>query len=114
VLGGALLVAAAAFTDPPSPTASPTDVVASLGPGRMLALMLVVTAGMVCGGALFAAEKEAGTMSFLEALPVGRWEMWRAKLVAGLVLAALEVTALLGVAGALQLADAGFLARLVV
>lgn len=114
VLGSALLVVAAMLAEPPSPSASPTDVVAVLGAGRMLTLMLVVTAGMVCGGALFAAEKEAGTMSFLEALPAGRLALWRAKLVAGLVLAALEVVVLLGVAGVLRLADGPFMARLVV
>ena len=31
--------------------------------------MLAVTAGMVCGGAVFAAEREAGTIAFLDSLP---------------------------------------------
>lgn len=114
VLGGALLVAAAALADPPSPSAPATDVVASLGAGRLLTLMLVVTAGMVCGGALFAAEKEAGTMAFLDALPAARWPLWRAKLIAGAVLALAQVAVLMGVAAALDLADAPFLRRLLV
>lgn len=114
VLGGALLVAAATFGDPPSPGAPGTDEFAALGAGRMLALMLVVTAGMVCGGALFAAERESGTMPFLEALPTARWPLWRAKVAAGLVLAALEVGVLLAVTAGLGLADGPFLARLVV
>jgi hypothetical protein len=76
--------------------------------------MLVVTAGTVCGGALFAAEKGSGTMPFLESLPAGRWVLWRAKVAAGLVLAAAEVGALLGAAAALGLADGPFAARLVV
>ncbi|QJW99524.1 hypothetical protein [Frigoriglobus tundricola] len=114
VLGGALLVAAAVFADPPMPNAPMTDIVAALGAGRLLTLMLVVTAGMVCGGALFAAEKESGTIAFLEALPTGHWALWRAKVVAGLLLALAEVLALMAVAAALGLADVSFLARLLV
>ncbi|MBN9122989.1 MAG: ABC transporter permease, partial [Planctomycetes bacterium] len=113
-LGGALIAAAAAFADPPSKTAASTDVVAALGAGRLLALMLVVTAGMVCGGALFAAEKEAGTMTFLDTLPTRRWLLWRAKLVAGLVLAGAVVAVLLGATAALEVGDGPFVRRLVV
>ncbi len=50
VLGAGLLAAAAALADPPTPNAPAADIVASLGVGRLLVLMLVVTAGMVCGG----------------------------------------------------------------
>jgi hypothetical protein len=114
VLGGALLAAAAAYADPPSPAAVPSDVVASLGTGRLLALMLVVTAGMVCGGALFAAEREAGTMAFLDALPTLRWALWRAKVVAGLVQAGAVVAVLLAATAALGLGDGPFLRRLTV
>ncbi len=114
VLGGGLLVAAAAFADPPAQSAAATDIIASLGVGRLLALMLVVTAGMVCGGALFAAEKEAGTMAFLDALPTDRAALWRAKIAAGLVLAAVVVGALLGTTAALGLGDISFLRRLVI
>lgn len=114
VLGGALLIAAAAFADPPSPTAPATDVFASLGAGRILALMLVATAGMVCGGALFAAEKEAGTLPFLDALPTHRAAVWRAKIAAGLALAAAVVAVLLAVTAAAGLGDAAFVRRLVV
>ncbi len=113
VLGAALLGAAAAFADPPSPNAPATDVVASLGVGRLLALMLVATAGMVCGGALFAAEREAGTLPFLDALPSRRWALWRAKVVAGLALAAAVVAVLLAVVAVARLGDAAFVRRLV-
>jgi hypothetical protein len=114
VLGGGLLVAAATYADPPTPGASASDLVASLGLGRMLTLMLVVTAGMVCGGALFAAEREAGTMSFLEALPAARWSLWVSKLAAGLLLSGAQVGLLLGAAAVLELADGPFMSRLVV
>src|SRR6478752_5140272 len=53
LLGGALLVAAWAFAVPPSPNAPPTDIIRFLGVGQLATLMLAVTAGMVCGGAVF-------------------------------------------------------------
>ena len=105
VLGGSLLVTTALLADPPVPNAQATDVIRTFGAAGLVTLMLVVTAGMVCGGALFAAEKEAGTMAFLEALPTGRWQLWRAKLVAGLVLAVVQVGLLLVVAAVMGVAD---------
>lgn len=114
VLGGALIVTAAAFGDPPSASASPSNLLGYLGAARLLTLMLVVTAGTVCGGALFAAEKEAGTMSFLDALPIARGPLWRAKLVAGLALAGLVAGALVAVSAVCGVTDFGFAARLAV
>ena len=101
VLGGGVLVAAAALADPPSPGARPADVVQYLGFGQLATLMLAVTAGMVCGGAVFAAEREAGTFSFLDSLPASRWELWQAKLLAGLGLVVVQVALLIAVAIAL-------------
>lgn len=103
VLGTGVLVAAATLADPPVPSATPTDVVRYLGAGRLATLLLAVTAGMVCGGALFAAEREAGTMGFLESLPVSRAELWQTKLAAGLALVVLQVGAVVGVAACLGL-----------
>ena len=114
VLGGGVLVVAATLGDPPTPGASAADVVRSLGVGRLATLMLVVTAGMVCGGALFAAERESGTMSFLEVLPAARWALWRAKIAAGVLLAIAQAGVLLALAAALGLADGPFAARLAV
>lgn len=114
VLGAALLIAAAALADPPVPNAAQTDVIASLGMGRLLTLMLIVTAGMVCGGALFAAEKEAGTMAFLETLPTARRALWLAKISAGLVLAGSELVILLGTGVGLGLVSGSFLDRLMI
>jgi hypothetical protein len=114
VLGTAVLVVAAALAEPPSSTAPPTDIVQFLGAGRVAALMLVVTAGMVCGGALFAAERESGTMPFLDTLPAPRWPLWRAKLAAGVGLAAAQIGLLLAAAFALGLADAPFARRVAV
>ncbi len=112
VLGGGLIVAGAALGDPPSPNASPSNLIGFLGAGRLLTLMLVVTAGAVCGGALFAAEKEAGTMAFLDALPIARGPLWAAKVLAGLALAALVAGALVLVSAVCGVTDAGFAGRL--
>ena len=101
VLGSGVLVAAALLADPPVESASPADVIRYLGTGRLATLMLVVTAGMVCGGAVFAAEREAGTMAFLDSLPASRWQLWRAKLIAGLGLAAMQIGLLVVVASGL-------------
>ena len=114
VLGGAVLFVAATFGEPPAQSPSATDVVRALGTGRLAALMLVVTAGTVCGGALFAAEREAGTMAFLDALPVSRWHVWRAKAVAGLALVVVQIVVLLAIAAALNVADMSFARRLAV
>lgn len=103
VVGSALLVGAAAFADPPANSARPTDVFRYLGAGRLATLMLAVTAGVVCGGALFAAEREAGTATFLESLPISRFELWQAKLVAGVALAIAQIGAVETVSAALGL-----------
>jgi hypothetical protein len=113
-LGSGLLIAAAMFADPPSPTASPGDVIGTLGIGKLLAVMLIVTAGMVCGGVLFAAERESGTMSFLDALPCPRRSMWWAKVVAGAVLITMEGALLAAVALLAGIVDATDVGRLVV
>jgi hypothetical protein len=114
VLGGALIIAASVFGDPPSTSASPSNLVGYLGAARLLTLMLVVTAGTVCGGALFAFEKETGTMLFLDALPVARGPLWGAKFVAGLALAALVAGALVAVSVVCGVTDFGFATRLAV
>jgi ABC-type transport system involved in cytochrome c biogenesis permease component len=114
VLGGGLLVAVAMFAEPPVPSAPATDVVRSLGLARLATLMLVVTAGMVCGGALFAAERESGTLTFLEVLPANLTKIWRAKIVAGAALTVLQLAVILLVAAILEVADRGFALRLLV
>ncbi|MBX9582684.1 MAG: ABC transporter permease, partial [Gemmataceae bacterium] len=101
VLGSGVLVAAAALADPPADTASLADVLRFLGAGRLATLLLAVTAGTVCGGALFAAEREAGTLGFLDALPASRWDIWVGKLAAGAALVVCQVAPLLVLAGLL-------------
>jgi hypothetical protein len=81
-----VLVAAALWAQPGNPFASVTDLVRYLGIGRLAAVMLTATAGMVCGSALFAAERENNTFTFLETLPLSRRSLWFAKLIAGATL----------------------------
>ena len=52
-----IVAAAAALAEPPMTSAAPADVIRYLGVGPLATLMLAVTAGMVCGGAVFAAER---------------------------------------------------------
>ncbi len=105
VLGSGILVAAATLAEPATQGATPADVVRFLGAGLLAALLLSVTAGTVCGGALFAGERESGTMGFLESLPVSRWQLWKAKIAAGTILMAIEVGFVLAVAIGLGLVD---------
>lgn len=103
VFGAGILAATAAFADPPAQGASPADIVRFLGAGLLATMMLAVTAGTVCGGALFAAEREAGTIGFLESLPISRWQLWWAKFAAGTLLAVGEIAVILLLAGMMGL-----------
>jgi len=103
VLGSGIQIAAAMLADPPTPGVGFSDIIRFLGAGLMATLLLAVTAGTVCGGAVFAAEREAGTIGFLESLPMSRWELWRAKFAAGFLLVVLEVGIVLSLAGALNI-----------
>jgi hypothetical protein len=94
VLGGGVLVAVAMFADPPQ-SATAADVFRAFGPGPLATLLLAVTAGTVCGGALFAAEREAGTHGFLDALPARRSQVWFGKVVAGAALVAVQAGAVI-------------------
>ncbi len=103
ILGSVVLVAASMLADPPVETAPSSDVLRFLGVGMVATLMLTVTAGMVCGGAVFSAERESGTMSFLESLPTSHWRIWKAKLAAGLGLTIVQIAVLVTVAACLGL-----------
>src|ERR1700728_735874 len=103
LLGSGVLAGAAQLTDPAVEGASPNDIIHYLGMGRLATLMLGVTAGMVCGGAVFAAERETGTMAFLVSLPSTYRRIWRAKFLAGLALTAIQIGMLLGAATLLGL-----------
>ena len=109
VLGGGVLVAVAVLADPPQIGATPGDVFRALGPGPLATLLLAVTAGTVCGGALFAAEREAGTHGFLESLPARRSQLWTGKVLAGGLLVAAQAGAVIATGFGLGLlASAGW------
>jgi ABC-type transport system involved in cytochrome c biogenesis permease component len=54
--------------------------------------------GVLTAAALFAGERESGTLPFLDSLPAARRQLWRRKVFAGLVVLAAQV-AVLAVAG---------------
>jgi hypothetical protein len=95
---------------------------ASAGPDQAALLVLTaaglaVTCGLVCGAQTLAGETEAGTLLFLDTLPVLRRQVWGAKLLAGLSLTLLQglllggVAAALGLQGGLSWAPHGGLSR---
>jgi hypothetical protein len=63
----------------------------------MAAAGAVLTYGLVCGAMMFAGEREAGTLPFLEALTGRQFSLWRAKVAAGALFCVLQGLALAGV-----------------
>ena len=62
--------------------------------GDALLVMLPPALGVAAGSVLFAREKAKGTLPLLLGLPLSRGRIWGAKVIAGLVLAALAVALL--------------------
>ena len=69
----------------------------------MIAVLLAWLYGMICGVMLLAGEREAGTLTFLDALPGLRRRLWLAKCLAGLVLVLAQIAFLMGVAAVRRL-----------
>ncbi len=63
---------------------------------RATAVLFAWTYGMVCGAMLLANEVEAGTITFLDMLPVRRKELWLVKCLFGLLLLGAQVAVLTG------------------
>ncbi|HEY7330582.1 MAG TPA: ABC transporter permease [Gemmataceae bacterium] len=63
---------------------------------QSVAVLFAWTYGLVCGSMLLASEHEAGTMTFLDILPVRRRELWLVKSLFGLVLLLTQVAVLAG------------------
>ena len=97
---GAGLMAATAILNPSTATAQGLSVRSVYAVGPVLLVMLVATAGIVCGGSLFAGEREGGTFIYLDHLPGSRWRVWWRKVLAGGFLAAAAALLLLAAAGA--------------
>jgi hypothetical protein len=73
-----------------------------LGPA---AALLVWAYGMVCGAMLLAGEREEGTLSFLDTLPLSRFRLWLVKGQLGLVLLGGQIVVLCGCLAALRSAE---------
>jgi hypothetical protein len=71
---------------------------------RSVLLVLAVAYGLVCGGMMFAGEREAGTQVFLDLLAGRRAPLWRTKVLFGLVLALTQTAVLVILAAAPDLA----------
>jgi hypothetical protein len=100
VLAAVVLAGLTAFLAPQGSAAAGADqagllVVAAVG--------LAITCGLVCGAHMLAGEEEAGTLPFLDTLPVLRRHVWTAKLLAGLALTLPQGLLIGGVAAALGL-----------
>jgi len=61
------------------------------------AVLLAWTYGLVCGAILLAGEREGATLTFLDMLPVRRFQLWLGKCASGLVLFLAQVAVLTGV-----------------
>lgn len=70
-----------------------------LGP---VAALLVWAYGMICGAMLLAGEREEGTLSFLDTLPLSRFLLWLVKGQIGLLLIGGQIVVLCGCLAALR------------
>ncbi len=95
LLGSAIIAATAAFGGTSNADEGALNLRSYSNAPRLTAMAIVLTAGVVVGGALFAGERENDTFHFLEQLPANRWRVWRAKMIAGFVLVVIVAMALL-------------------
>lgn len=102
VMGCAILVAAGVLLDA-GDAGKATELKSVAVPGRLALVLLVMTAGTVAGGTLFAGEQEAGTLSFLDRLPGTRLGVWWRKVLTGAWLAVVSGGVLFAGAAALGL-----------
>jgi hypothetical protein len=63
---------------------------------QSVAVLFAWTYGLVCGAMLLANENEAGTMTFLDILPVRRLELWLVKCLFGVLLLLAQIAVLTG------------------
>jgi hypothetical protein len=55
--------------------------------------------GLICGAMLLAGEREGGTQDFLDTLPTGRWPLWLAKCLVGILFLLVLLAVVAGLAG---------------
>jgi ABC-type transport system involved in multi-copper enzyme maturation permease subunit len=92
------LTAAAQLLLPQGWRAASQDAAAGLVGG---AIILTAMYGLVCGGMMFAGERESRGMAFLSILPLGRAELWWFKCLIGLVFVLLYCGVILGIGAAI-------------
>jgi hypothetical protein len=97
----ALVIPASVFA--PHGWASESNLLEAL---RVVALVLAWTHGLVCGAMLLAGEREAGTLTFLDTLPVPRANLWRRKALSGALFVLAQVAVLGGLGIGLGLVEA--------
>ncbi len=95
LMGSGIIAATAVFGGTSNADDSALSLRSLSNAPRLTAMAIVLTAGIVIGGALFAGERENDTFHFLEQLPANRWRVWRAKIIAGFVLVVIVAIALL-------------------
>ena len=95
LMGSGIIAATAAFGGTSNADEGALSLRSLSNAPRLTAMAIVLTAGVVIGGALFAGERENDTFHFLEQLPANRWRVWRAKMIAGFVLVVMVAIALL-------------------
>jgi ABC-type transport system involved in multi-copper enzyme maturation permease subunit len=84
VLGIGVIVALSLFIKPLQSGVNVESYV--FNPGFVGVLAMVIVAGLVVGGSLFAAERENGTQPYFDLLPVSRARKWLGKTLGGLIL----------------------------
>ncbi len=84
VLGIGVIVAFSFFIKPIQLVSTVESYV--FNPGFVGVLAMVIVAGLVVGGSLFAAERENGTQAYFDLLPVSRARKWLGKTLGGLIL----------------------------
>ncbi len=62
------------------------------------AVVLAWSYGIVCGAMLLASEREGGTQSFLDSLPISRLQLWVGKVLAGALFVLCQMILLTGIA----------------
>ncbi len=101
ILGSGVLVAAGLIL--PAPVSDGYgDMKLTLEPRKLAVVLLILASGVVVGGTLFAGEREQGTFTYLELLPVARWRTWLGKVLAGLALVIVSASLLFAVAAAVD------------
>lgn len=72
---------------------------------QSVAVLLAWTYGLVCGSMLLAGEQEAGTLTFLDMMPLYRIELWLVKCLFGLLLLLAQVAVLMGFVAGLGITE---------